>query len=177
MSNTRPLAPMRNPPHPGALVREDLLKERGLTVTEAAAILGVSRPNLSLLINERIALSPEMALKLEAAFGVEADMATYGKLVGGGLPIGIVAGKAPFLDCIDGGAWAFGDESGPAARQAFFAGTFNKNALAMAAAHAVLTEIKRRGPSLQRGLNEATEALVRSIDAVFRRAIKLCESQ
>lgn len=74
MSREQPLGRMRNPPHPGALVREDVLKESGLSVTEAAAILGVSRPNLSLLVNERIALSPEMALKLEAAFGIEADM-------------------------------------------------------------------------------------------------------
>lgn len=74
MSNAKPLGPMRSPPHPGALLREDVLKDRGLTITEAADILAVSRPNLSLLVNERIALSPEMALKLEAAFGVEADM-------------------------------------------------------------------------------------------------------
>ncbi|HEX6141945.1 MAG TPA: HigA family addiction module antitoxin [Geminicoccaceae bacterium] len=74
MSNAKPLGLMRNPPHPGALLREDVLNGRGLSVTEAATILGVSRPNLSLLINERIALSPEMALKLEAAFGVEANM-------------------------------------------------------------------------------------------------------
>ena len=74
MTNTRPLGPMHSPPHPGALIREDVLKPRGLTVTEAAKILGVSRSNLSLLLNERIDLSPEMALRLEAAFDIEADM-------------------------------------------------------------------------------------------------------
>ena len=68
------LGPMKNPPHPGALVREDVLTPLGLTITRAAQILGVSRPNLSLLLNERIDLSPEMALKLEAAFGLEAAM-------------------------------------------------------------------------------------------------------
>lgn len=70
----KPLGPMKNPPHPGSLVREDVLKPLGLTVTRAAQMLGVSRPNLSLLLNERIDLSPEMALKLEAAFGLEAAM-------------------------------------------------------------------------------------------------------
>lgn len=65
---------MANPPHPGALVREDVLKELGMSVTSAAEALGVSRPNLSQFLNERIDLSPEMALRLEAAFGLEADM-------------------------------------------------------------------------------------------------------
>lgn len=68
------LPPMKNPPHPGALVREDVIKELGLTVTRAAELLDVSRPNLSLFLNERIDLSPEMALKLEAAFGLEPAM-------------------------------------------------------------------------------------------------------
>ena len=74
MAGVKSLGPMRNPPHPGALIREDVLKARGLTVTEAADMLGVSRSNLSLFLNGRIDLSPEMALKLEAAFGVEAEM-------------------------------------------------------------------------------------------------------
>ena len=71
---TTTLGPMKAPPHPGALVREDVLRELGLSVTEAARLLDVSRPNLSLFLNERIDLSPEMALKLEAAFGLEAAM-------------------------------------------------------------------------------------------------------
>jgi addiction module HigA family antidote len=74
MSAGKPLGPMKGPPHPGALVREDVLEPLGLTVTKAAQILGVSRPNLSLLLNERIDLSPEMALRIEAAFGLEAAM-------------------------------------------------------------------------------------------------------
>jgi len=73
VAHSKPLGPMRSP-RPGALLREDVLKPLGLSVTRAAAALGVSRPNLSQLLNERIDLSPEMALKLEAAFGLEADM-------------------------------------------------------------------------------------------------------
>ena len=68
------MGPMKNPPHPGELVREDVVKPLGLTVTRTAALLGVSRSNLSLFLNERIDVSPEMALKLEAAFGLEAGM-------------------------------------------------------------------------------------------------------
>jgi addiction module HigA family antidote len=74
MRRTKPLGPMHNPPHPGASVREDVLAARGLTVTAAANILAMSRSNLSLFLNGRIDLSPEMALKLEAAFGLEAEM-------------------------------------------------------------------------------------------------------
>jgi len=70
----KPLGPMPNPPHPGELVREDVVKPLGLTVTQAAEALGVSRSNLSLLLNQRIDLSPETALRLEAAFGLEAAM-------------------------------------------------------------------------------------------------------
>ena len=73
MSGT-PIAAMKNPPHPGELLREDVVKALGLTTAEAARALGVSRSNLALLLGGRIDLSPEMALKLEVAFGLEAEM-------------------------------------------------------------------------------------------------------
>ena len=66
--------PMKNPPHMGEFVREEFIEPLGLTVTAAAKVLGVSRPNLSLLLNEKIALSAEMALRLEKAFGVSMDL-------------------------------------------------------------------------------------------------------
>ena len=65
---------MTNPPHMGEFIREEIIAPLGLTVTAAAKILGVSRPNLSLLLNERIALSADMALRLEKAFGVSMDL-------------------------------------------------------------------------------------------------------
>jgi len=74
MSKAEPLGPMKNPPHPGELVREDVLRPLGLTITGAADILGISRSNLSLFLHQRIDLSPEMALRLEAAFNLEAGM-------------------------------------------------------------------------------------------------------
>ncbi|MCY3545364.1 MAG: HigA family addiction module antitoxin [Gemmatimonadetes bacterium] len=61
--------PMKNPPHPGLSVRHDCLKPLGLTVTEAARWLGVSRKQLSELVNCRSGISPEMAIRLDKAFG------------------------------------------------------------------------------------------------------------
>ncbi len=45
--------------------------------------------------------------------GIRADMCTYGKVIGGGHPIGVLSGKAQYLDALDGGAWQYGDDSGP----------------------------------------------------------------
>ena len=61
--------PMKNPPHPGLSVRHDFLEPLGLTVTEAARRLGVSRKQLSELVNCRSGISPEMAIRLDKAFG------------------------------------------------------------------------------------------------------------
>ncbi len=65
--------PMKNPPHPGGVIRRQVVDPLGLSVTDAAAILGVTRQALSLLLNERTDLSPEMALRIEKAFGPKMD--------------------------------------------------------------------------------------------------------
>ncbi|GAA3918590.1 HigA family addiction module antidote protein [Chitinophaga oryziterrae] len=62
------------PSHPGAILREDVLKEMNLTVTKAAEILQVSRKQLSEVANEKAGVSPEMAWRLELAFGIEAQL-------------------------------------------------------------------------------------------------------
>ena len=62
---------MFNPPHPGETLREDVLPALGLTVTEAAAQLGVTRAALSRVLNARAAISPTMALRIEGWLGVE----------------------------------------------------------------------------------------------------------
>ncbi len=102
----------------------------------------------------------------QALFGVRADIATYGKVIGGGLPIGMVAGSAKYLDALDGGSWRFGDDSGPEAGVTFFAGTFVRHPLALAAARAVLLRLNQEGPELQRGLNLRTTAFVQRLKAV-----------
>jgi antitoxin HigA-1 len=64
------MARMFNPPHPGLTLRDDVLPALGLTVTDAATQLGVSRVALSRVLNGRAAISPEMALRIEAWLGV-----------------------------------------------------------------------------------------------------------
>ena len=61
--------PMHNPPHPGSSVRYDCLEPLGLSVTDGARLLGVSRKQLSALVNARAGISPEMAIRLDKAFG------------------------------------------------------------------------------------------------------------
>ena len=62
---------MFNPPHPGETLKDDVLPALGLSVTDAAAQLGVTRAALSRVLNGRAAISPEMALRLEGWLGVE----------------------------------------------------------------------------------------------------------
>jgi len=102
----------------------------------------------------------------QAWFDIEADLATYGKIVGGGMPIGVIAGKATYMDGIDGGTWNYGDASYPQAKKTFFAGTYCKHPLAMATARAVLKELKSHG-SLQQQLNQRTSQLVETLNAYF----------
>ncbi len=103
----------------------------------------------------------------QAHFGVKADIATYGKVVGGGLPIGIIAGSSTYMDAFDGGKWQFGDDSIPEVGVTFFAGTFVRHPLALAAAKAVLTHLKQSGPSLQQQLNATTDRFVAELTAYF----------
>ena len=60
---------MKNPPHVGGLIRRQVIEALGLTVTEAAKVLGVGRQALSSLLNEKAALTSDMALRFEKAFG------------------------------------------------------------------------------------------------------------
>lgn len=61
--------PMHNPPHPGEVIRSEIIEANGLTVTGAARILGVSRQALSGLLNANVDLTGDMALRIEKAFG------------------------------------------------------------------------------------------------------------
>ena len=64
---------MMNPAHPGGFVKSEVIEALDLSVTKAAEVLGVTRAALSALLNERSHLSPEMALRIEKAFGVSMD--------------------------------------------------------------------------------------------------------
>ena len=61
--------PMKNPPHPGKAVRVSCLEPLGLSVTEGAKVLGITRQSLSNLVNGKTGISPEMAIRLSKAFG------------------------------------------------------------------------------------------------------------
>ncbi len=103
----------------------------------------------------------------QALFGVRADIATYGKIVGGGMPIGVVAGTRHFLDGIDGGFWAYGDASFPAAPRTYFGGTFCQHPFTMAAALAALRHMKAEGPALQDRLNQRTTEFADTLNRWF----------
>ena len=66
--------PMKNHPHPGRIVRQEYLEPLGLTVTEAARVLGVARQTVNNLVNEKAGISAEMAVRLSKAFGPSPDM-------------------------------------------------------------------------------------------------------
>jgi amino acid adenylation domain-containing protein len=104
---------------------------------------------------------------IQSLFGVRGDLVTYGKVIGGGLPIGVIGGKAAYMDAIDGGAWRFGDSSVPTADKTFFTGTFCKHPLAMAAALAVVRHLEERGVGLQDDLNRRTAELVARLGSWF----------
>jgi hypothetical protein len=103
-------------------------------------------------------------------FGVKADLATYGKVIGGGMPIGAIAGSAAYMDALDGGTWRYGDDSIPDKGVTFFAGTFVRHPVAMAACVAVLKYLKEQGPGLQESLNAKTARFTSRLNEIFRKA-------
>jgi iturin family lipopeptide synthetase A len=103
----------------------------------------------------------------QGLFGIDADIATYGKIIGGGMPIGAVAGSARFLDGIDGGTWRFGDNSYPGAARTYFGGTFCQHPVTMAASLAALRHLKAQGPALQTTLNRRTEKFAETLNTFF----------
>ena len=106
---------------------------------------------------------------MQAVTGIRADMATYGKVIGGGLPIGILAGKAKFMDALDGGQWSYGDESVPEVAPTFFAGTFVRHPLVLAGVRAVLLHLRAQGPALQIEIADRAADLAERLNGVFAR--------
>jgi len=104
-------------------------------------------------------------------FDVWGDMATYGKILGGGMPIGALAGSNKYMNALDGGAWRYDDDSEPGADMTFFAGTFVRHPLALAAAHQVLMRVKEEGPSLQENLTKRTTYLVETLNSFFEQQL------
>jgi len=101
----------------------------------------------------------------QALFGIKADIGTYGKVVGGGMPIGAIAGKKLWLDALDGGFWQYGDDSIPESGVTYFAGTFVRHPFALAAARVTLRFLKEQGSSLQGALCKKTRRLAAAMNA------------
>jgi amino acid adenylation domain-containing protein len=101
----------------------------------------------------------------QGLFGIQADLASYGKVVGGGFSIGVIAGKRRFMDALDGGHWQYGDDSIPTVGVTYFAGTFVRHPLALAASRAALQHMKAAGPALQEQLTARTRRMVERINA------------
>lgn len=100
-------------------------------------------------------------------FGVKADIATYGKIVGGGLPIGLIAGNSDVMDAVDGGAWNYGDTSYPEVENTFSAGTFNHHPLVLATMEAVLDKVIDEGDLFYPLLEKRTHKLVTTLNGHF----------
>lgn len=134
--------------------------------------------NIPLILDEMITGFRVCPKGAQGRFGIQADIATYGKIPGGGLPTGVIAGAAKYMDLVDGGTWRFDDDSMPNSKRTGMAGTHSQNPLKVAAALAVLGEIKRRcgdaGSScesctcFQKTLNEKTTRLAATLNAFFR---------
>jgi glutamate-1-semialdehyde aminotransferase/acyl carrier protein len=106
---------------------------------------------------------------VQAAFGIEADLVTYGKGIGAGVPVAVVAGKAKYIDAIDGGQWNYGDKSIPIAERTFVAGTYFMHPVTMSAVRSALTHLKNSGPQLQEQLNAHTTELAATLNSYFER--------
>jgi glutamate-1-semialdehyde aminotransferase/acyl carrier protein len=104
----------------------------------------------------------------QALFGVRGDLACYGKVIGGGMPVGVIAGRRAFIDALDGGAWQYGDDSVPSVGVTYFAGTFVRHPLALAAAKAALDHLKQDDNRLQTQLNLHTAAMADELSAFCR---------
>jgi len=106
----------------------------------------------------------------QALFDLKPDISTWGKGVAAGMPMGVISGKAEYLDALDGGFWEYGDESMPEAPMTKFGGggTYAKHPYAMAAVLATLQHVKEQGPSLQEELNERTKNFAATLNTHFR---------
>jgi amino acid adenylation domain-containing protein len=141
--------------HPDLQPREFLTEVRAITAASGTAFI----------MDEVVTGFRMHPGGMQALFDIRADLATYGKVVGGGMPIGILAGKARFMDALDGGMWQYGDDSVPEVAPTFFAGTFVRHPLVMSAVLAVLQHLKAHGPGLQAELSGRTAELVSRLNA------------
>lgn len=128
----------------------------------------ITKASESLLIFDEIITGFRMHLGgTQALFDIKADLATYGKVIGGGISIGAILGYKRYMDALDGGFWKYGDNSIPEVGVTYFAGTFVRHPLALATTKASLLFMKEQGAALQTKLTEMTEGLVFDLNREF----------
>ena len=148
--------------HPALVPRDFLVELREITKASGSA----------LVFDEVVTGFRVHPGGMQAILGIRADLATYGKVAGGGMPVGILAGTARFMDALDGGTWDYGDESFPQVAPTFFAGTFVRHPLVMAAVLATMQHMQEHGPKLQEVLSlRATQMVQRINDLLAARGI------
>jgi amino acid adenylation domain-containing protein len=104
----------------------------------------------------------------QALFDIKADVATYGKVIGGGISIGAIVGEKKYMDALDGGFWQYNDDSFPEIGVTYFAGTFVRHPLALATTKASLLHMKSKGAQLQEKLTEFTTHLATELNTGFK---------
>jgi len=123
--------------------------------------------DVALIFDEMVSGFRAHPAGVQGLLGIRADLATYGKIIGGGLPIGAVAGSNRFMGGIDGGYWEYGDASYPRETRTYFGGTFCQHPLSMATCLVTLRKLKAEGPALQEKLNRRTAALASTLNQFF----------
>ena len=123
--------------------------------------------DVALIFDEMVSGFRAHPAGVQGLLGIKADLATYGKIIGGGLPIGAVAGSNRFMGGIDGGYWEYGDASYPRETRTYFGGTFCQHPLSMATCLVTLRKLKAEGPALQENLNRRTAALASTLNQFF----------
>ncbi len=143
--------------HPDLRPREFVRSLRDITQTGGAA----------LIIDEVVTGFRVGPRGMQGIWDIQPDMATYGKVIGGGMPIGMLAGSARFMDALDGGMWQFGDDSVPEAMPTFFAGTFVRHPLVVAAVSATLDHLEDHGEELWTDTANRTAEAVAKMNGIL----------
>ncbi|WP_299124660.1 polyketide synthase [uncultured Winogradskyella sp.] len=132
-------------------------------------VRAITKTSNSTLIFDEIITGFRMHLGgTQFLFDIKADITTYGKVIGGGISIGAIAGSKKYMDALDGGSWQYGDDSIPEVGVTYFAGTFVRHPLALASTKASLLYMKEQGTALQTRLNAMTERLAFELNSSFK---------
>ncbi|SDF55971.1 aminotransferase class III-fold pyridoxal phosphate-dependent enzyme [Chitinophaga filiformis] len=123
--------------------------------------------NIALIFDEVISGFRFAINGIRAFTKVRPDISVYGKIIGGGIPIGVVAGNRRFMDAVDGGFWSYGDNSHPTVMNTFVAGTFCHHPLAMAAGIHVLNHLEAT-PGIYQQLEQTTSGICDELNTFFK---------